>query len=405
MTKVLQIQYGCSSTSPAIRLNQAFIETGIESKILVLYPERNEDQHVLVMGKKGRLHSRINNWVESYLTKNMLTNYGKFSYPVLGSDVSEMKEVREADVIYVHWILNGFLNIQSLEKLAQLQKPIIFVMHDMWAITGGCHHSFDCNKYTSQCQNCKFFNKNKVKDLSYKGFNKKQLFYSKYQNLYFVSPSKWLFDCAQKSVLLSSKPLFHIPNIIGKTLFKPFSRKVARQILNLDSKKYIIAFGAMAITSPYKGWEYLKLALNTLYKAGNREIEVVVFGSGPNSKISESIPFKTKFLGFVDNEYTMSIIYNAANVFVAPSLADNLPYTILESLSCGTCVTAFNVGGIPELITHKKNGYLAEYKNSEDLANGIAYCLKEKITGYRLMEYDPVTILNEHQELIKSVLD
>lgn len=405
MTKVLQLQYGCSSSSPANRLHRAFMQSGIESRILVLHPDNILPQGVLAMGWKERLYSRINNLVESYLTKKMISNYGKFSYPVLGSNVSERQEVRQADVIYVHWILNGFLSIQSLKKLAQLGKPVIFMMHDMWTITGGCHHSFECEKYILQCQNCQFFDNNKFKDLSYRGFNMKQHFYSKYQNLYFVSPSKWLYDCAQKSALLGHKPIFHIPNIIDRSLFKPFSKKVARQILNLDSKKQIIAFGAISINSPYKGWEYLKGALNLLYESGNREIQIVVFGSGPNSEIIESIPFETRFMGFVDNEYATSIIYNAADVFVAPSLADNLPYTILESLSCGTSVTAFNIGGIPELIEHKSNGYLAEYRNSEDLARGIAFCLEESITGYRLMEFDPVTVMNKHRELIKSVLN
>ncbi|SKB62070.1 Glycosyltransferase involved in cell wall bisynthesis [Salegentibacter holothuriorum] len=405
MTKVLQLQYGFSSASPANRLHQAFLEAKIESGILVLYPDKNENEDISVMGKKARLLSRINNTVEAYLTKDMLSKYGKFSYPVIGSDISKKQEVIQADVIYVHWILNGFLSIQSLEKLARLRKPLIFVMHDMWTITGGCHHSFDCNKYTIQCENCQVFDNKKIKDLSYKGFNRKLLFYSKYQNLYFVSPSKWLFDCSQKSALLGSKPLFHIPNIIDKSLFKPFSRNVARQILNIDSNKHIIAFGAMAINSPYKGWEYLKTALNILYELENKEIQIVVFGSSPNPEILDSIPFETRFMGFVDNEYATSIIYNAANVFVAPSLADNLPYTILESLSCGTPVVAFKVGGIPELIDHKKNGYLAEYKNAEDLARGIAFCLKESISGHRLMEFNPVTVMNKHRELIKSVLN
>jgi len=405
MIKILHLQYGLMAASPANRLHRAFNEAGLESGILALYSDKNESQGISVMGKKGRVISKINNTIQSYLTRNILTKYGGFSYPVLGSDVSERKEVLQADVIYVHWILNGFLSIQSLDKLARLKKPIILVMHDMWTITGGCHHSFDCDKYTIQCQNCQFFEPNKIKDLSYKGFNKKQHFFSKYQNFYFVSPSKWLYDCAQKSALLGSKPVFHIPNVIDTSLFKPFSRKVARQILNLDSKKDIIAFGAMAINSPYKGWEYLKTALNILYESGNREIQIVVFGSGPNSEISESIPFETRFIGFVDNEYAISVIYNAANVFVAPSLADNLPYTILESLSCGTAVTAFKVGGIPELIAHKNNGYLAEYKNSEDLAAGIAYCLEEKITGYKLKEFDQLTVIDKHLELIKSVLD
>ena len=404
MVKILHLQYGCSAASPANRLHKAFLEKGIASQILALHLDRNHNIGIHIMDKGARLISKADGYVQSYLKKNLISEFGGFSYPVIGSNISSRDEVQEADVIYVHWVLNGFLSIKNMEQIASLGKPLIFVMHDMWTITGGCHHSFECNKYLDICKNCQFFEGSKIKDLAYKGFKKKQNFFSAYSNLYFVSPSDWLYNCAVKSVLLNDKSIFHIANVLDSKLFKPIDKKVAKNILNLDVSKKVIVFGAMEINSPYKGWKYLKSALDILFKSGGIDFQILVFGTGPNSEISEAIPYETKFVGYIDSEYTMSVIYNAADVFVAPSLADNLPYTILESLFCGTPVVAFNVGGIPELIDHTLNGYLANYKNSGDLAEGIKFCIDHKIKGYRLNQYEENLIIDQHLNLINKVM-
>ena len=121
-----------------------------------------------------------------------------FPYPVLGSNVSIMKEIREADYIYIHWVLGGFLTLKNIEQLAKLGKPLIFFMHDMWTFTGGCHYSFVPVKNTPQfCFNCQILPKNKNNDLSSKEFQKKLKLYSKYDNLFFISPSKWLYNCSK----------------------------------------------------------------------------------------------------------------------------------------------------------------------------------------------------------------
>ena len=314
--------------------------------------------------------------------------------------------MKQADVIYVHWFLLGFLSLRNIEQLARLKKPLVFVMHDMWTITGGCHHSFDCEKFTVECRNCQFFPKDKGKDLSTIEFNRKQKLFSKYDNLYFISPSKWLYNCAQRSAITKSKPLFHIPNFLDHTMFKPFNKNQAKEILSIENGDKVIAFGAISIDSPYKGWNHLKKALELLYQDKTfKNITVLIFGSGYNKKMAESIPFKTKFVGFLNNDYAISLMYNAADVFVAPSLADNLPYTILEAESCGTPTVAFNIGGIPELIDHRKNGYLAIYKDSHDLAEGIKYCIERNIKGYALPQYEGDIIIEKHIDLIGYILN
>lgn len=404
--KIVQLQYYTTEATAGTRLHRAFSDGGMNSNILSLYSEIKGGKGFFELGRNAKWRSIANNKIESYLTRNLNKKLGIFSFPVFGTDISKLELIKQADVIYIHWFLLGFLSLKNIEQLAKLKKPLVFVMHDMWTITGGCHHSFDCEKYMLQCLNCQFFPKDKDKDLSTIEFNRKQKLFSKYDNLYFISPSKWLYDCAKRSAITKNKPLFHIPNFLDTKMFKPFNKNVAKEILNIENGDKVIAFGAISIDSPYKGWKHLQKALKILNQDKNfKNITILIFGSGYNKEMAESISFKTKFVGFLNNDYAITLMYNAADVFVAPSLADNLPYTILEAESCGTPVVAFNIGGIPELIDHKKNGYLAAYKDSHDLAEGIKYCINLDIKGYALPQYDGITIVKKHTDLIDQIMN
>lgn len=402
--KVVQLQYILRSSGDfAIRLHKAFIEEGIDSKVIGLFSHTEETARIKSMTPSKRLKSRIDNHLQAYLSRGVNKDMGLFSYPILGNNVAQLPEIQAADVIYVHWVLNGFMNFNSLHQLARLNKPIIFIMHDMWNMTGGCHHSFDCEKYKSGCQQCPMLPKKSFKDMAATVFKKKRKFYKKYDHLYFVSPSSWLYDCARSSELLRSKPVLHIPNILERSIFKPFDKTTARQILNIPSEDITIAFGAVSLTSPYKGWSYLKQALRALPDYINpNEVTVLIFGGQQNDAIADAIPFKTHFLGRLHDEYTVATVYNAADVFIAPSLADNLPYTVFEALSCGTPVVAFDIGGIPDMIKHKKNGYLATYKDADDIAKGVHYCLDKKIEGFVPAELDSDKSIARHIELIEK---
>ena len=405
MTKVIQIQIFTHYTGrAALRLHRAFLNSGIDSRILSLKPALNDDEKVIQKGRKSRLVAILDNQLQYYCNRNNIKEFGSFSYPVFGSNVSLMPEVQDADYIYIHWVLGGFLNLTNIEQIMKLGKPVIFFMHDMWSITGGCHYSFDCEKYTSSCFNCQILPTNKRNDLSSKGFEKKLKLYSKYRNLYFVSPSKWLYGCAKQSLLTKNKPNFHIPNTIDNDFFKPIDKHIAKDILDIGRSEIVIAFGAISIDNPYKGLSYLLKSLKFLFQDDQyKNILVLMFGSGYKKEIDDEIPFRTKFVGHLSDESSTVIMYNAADVFIAPSLADNLPTTILESLSCGTPVVGFDIGGIPDMIRHKENGYLAKYRDALDLSEGIKFCLKNNIKGYNLPDFEPQTILNRHLELFQYI--
>ena len=404
--KIVHIQKAVLSTGRApLRLHNAFEEENIESSILSMDFDVNLTDRVTEAGRKPRVISRVHGFLHSFITRKVKKKFGLFSFPILGSDISDNKLIQEADIIYIHWVQGGFLNLSGYRRIAKLGKPVVVFMHDMWTITGGCHHSFTCDKFKTKCFDCQMFPEKNLIDWPAIEFKRKLKLFKDFENLYFVSPSKWLFNCAKESFLTREKPVFRIPNVIDNMLFKPLNKTVTRQILNLETDSTIIAFGAESILSPYKGWTELQKGLEILAKNQYlRNIIILIFGSGYNKQIADSIPFKTRFLGFLKDEFSTSIVYNASDVFVTPSLADNLPTTILESLSCGTPVVGFEVGGIPDMIVHKKNGYLAKYRDAEDLANGIRFCLENNIKGHLLPEFERSLLIRQHMELMNTMI-
>lgn len=404
MINSVHLQHSSKSAgSAALRLNRAFLEAGMNSYIVSLQSDVNDTDRVIYAGKTSKYIASLNDRITSFLSRRNNKEYGLFTYSLLGSDVSKIEEIRKSDVIYLHWVQGGFLSLSSIRKILELNKPVVFFMHDMWSITGGCHYSFHCDKYKTRCGNCQVFSNQIDNDLSTKQFDKKQKLYSQFDNLYFVAPSLWMMKCAKDSSLARQKSVLHIPNIINEEIFKPLDKSFARKMFSLSDKGPVIAFGAMSLNSPYKGWAFMKEALKVLkYNFNCNDITLLIFGSGFNSTIASDIPYNTRFLGYLRDEYSSALVYNAADVFVTPSLADNLPTTILESLSCSTPVVGFNVGGIPDMIRHKENGYIADYKDAKDLANGIRFCIETKISGWLPDSFLKNRILEKHMDLLKT---
>ena len=208
-------------------------------------------------------------------------------------------------------------------------------------------------------------------------------------HLTIVTPSRWLAECAKRSSLLSDLRIEVIPNGLDTDTFKPMNKLTARNILNLPKNKKIILFGAVGpITNELKGYQYLKDAINKLVnmKVFNKDkVCLVIFGASYFKDI-EKFPFEAKFLGRLHDDFSLALSYSAADVFIIPSLQDNFPNTVIESLSCGTPVVGFNIGGIPEMIEHRVNGYLSEYKNSKSLAEGIKWILEDENRALKLRE-------------------
>jgi glycosyltransferase involved in cell wall biosynthesis len=290
----------------------------------------------------------------------------------------------EPDIVNLHWINAGYVQI---ETLAKLNKPVVWTLHDMWAFTGGCHYSGDCDRYTASCGACLQLKSSKNWDLSRWVWQRKAKAW-KYLNLTIVSPSSWLAKCARSSSLFKDLRVEIIPYGLDTENYRPIEPQVARELLRLPQDKQLVLFGALGATSDQrKGFHLLQPALQELSQTGWQDkLELVVFGAS-RPKNPPELGFKIHYLGTLSDDLSLSLVYSSVDVFVLPSLEDNLPNTVMEAISCGTPCVAFKIGGMPDMIEHQQNGYLAQPYQIEDLSRGIAWVLENDERKQKLSHY------------------
>ena len=249
-------------------------------------------------------------------------------------------------------------------------------MHDMWPFTGICHHAGECNHFEKYCGFCPYLHLPMRKDLSYSTFLLKQAAYS-LGNIHFVACSNWLKELALKSKLTNGHKVTAIANPIDTEVYSPKDKVAVRNRMNLPLHKKIILFAAAKVSDKRKGIDYLIEASKIIAQQNNNNCLFLIAG-GNREEIVEQLALPAISVGYVTSD-KMSNLYNAADLFVTPSLQENLPNTIMESMACGTPCVGFNIGGIPEMIDHKQNGYVASYKDAQDLAKGLMWVLHETI--------------------------
>lgn len=360
----------------AYRLNEALQNEGVASKMLV-YNKITLNPTVECFssfcGVWGKLFYKLFIPLRTLIKGKMLHNIVTFSISKYwGCRIHNLPLVQEADIIYIHWINGGFLTVKEIERILRLGKPTFIFLHDMWLLTGGCHCSFSCQRYCSSCNNCPTINRTAVKWISKYVFkNKKRL--GNYSNLHLISPSHWMDDCVRKSALFHHVDRIIIPNLLNVVRFSPIDKIVTRKLLGLPLNCRLILFAADSGTQkPYKGWSLLKKAIARMPKSN---AAIVVLGNYLTPDEASSFPFVSYSMGKIFDEYSLTLFYNAVDVYVTASLAESFGQTIIESQACGTIPVGFDLGGIPDIIEHKKTGYLAKNKDVEDLKDGILWAL------------------------------
>jgi glycosyltransferase involved in cell wall biosynthesis len=335
-----------------------------------------------------------------------------FSTANAGMSVKNKELVKQADIIHLHWTNSGFLSIADLKELVDTGKPIVWTLHDMWTFTGGCHYSGTCDNFMRECGNCPFLRDAGDNDISHSGWLRKAALYKGAPNITFVTCSQWLAGVAKKSSLIKDFRIEAIPNPIDIEVYSPKDKLAARQKRGISPDAKIILFGAANINDRRKGITYLVDALSILknnYPEGEK-IEIVIFGKNKYFDVSQ-LPFKVHELSLITSQNELAVIYSMADVFVTPSLEDNLPNTIMEALACGTPVVAFDTGGIPEMVDHQQNGYLAKFKDAADMAKGLHVTLNgdtQLAVNARQKVLDNYTngkVANQYIKLYKSILN
>lgn len=362
------------------RLMDALNNNGVKAKMLVM---NKETDNITVVGLHGRWRQRLHFLWERWRIFCSLhfhrTHLFEIDIANAGTDITRLPEFREADVIHLAWINQGMLSLKGIRKIVKSGKPVVWTMHDLWPATGICHVTLGCQAYKGVCHSCQYLpGGGAANDLSTKIFNKKKKLYYN-SGIHFVSCSKWLGDQARRSTLLTGLQVSTIPNPIDTHVFCPKDKKQARLHVTLPVDKRVILFVSQRVTMERKGIAYLIDAVGKLADRfpAMREDTVIAILGGHADEVAAQLPLPAIPLGYVSNERQIVDIYNSADVFVNPSLDENLPNTIMEAMACGVPSVGFKVGGIPEMIDHQRNGYVARYKDADDLAEGIHWALDE----------------------------
>lgn len=379
---ILQLtQYeGGGAGRAALRLHLGLINASLNSSTLVMGKDSDFDS-VITPAKQIRLYKLLQSELSDALLKQFFGRTTPFCVNATPSLILKQIESLNPDIINLHWIGREFL---AIEELRHLQTPLVWTLHDMWGFTGGCHYSGECDRYTHSCGACPQLRNPKESDLTRWVLQRKAKAW-KNLNLTIVSPSTWLAECARASSLFKNLRIEVIPNGLDTKKYKPIHQQVARELLNLPQDKQLVLFGAFnASKDKRKGFQLLLPALQSLRETSWGEcLELVVFGSSQPSKPID-LGFRTHYLGRIYDDLSLALIYSAADVFVVPSTEDNLPNTVMESISCGTPSVAFKIGGLPDLIDHQQNGYLAKPFEIEDLARGIVWVLEDKERWHKM---------------------
>lgn len=356
------------------RLMEALADDGVEVRMLVRDKSTSDSRIATVKAPWQKAVERL--LLLPFMGFSWKRSWG-IDTNILGADITATEAFQWADVVHLHWVNQGMISMRELEKIVRSGKKVVWTMHDAWCSTGGCHLTLDCEHYKTGCRDCSLVSKPFGNALIHRSWQQKSHLYE-HAHIHFTSCSNWLRSNAKASLLMKDQKICVIPNPIDGRIFHKTDKTAARQQLNLPADRRLILFVAQYISNPYKGVRYLVDAINMLSQGkdcGN--LGVMIMGSRGESiaQLIKDVPVYD--LGYQTSPHDIARIYNAADVFVLPSLSENLPNTIMEAMACGVPSVGFNIGGIPEMIDHMENGYVAEARNVNLLAEGITYCLNE----------------------------
>lgn len=290
-----------------------------------------------------------------------------------GADITALPQFRAADVVHLHWVNQGMLSLKGIAKILRSGKRVVWTMHDMWPCTGICHQARVCEGWRTGCGSCPLlYGGGYPGDISARTYRRKAATYA-VAPIRFVACSDWLAGIARQAPLLKGHTVESVPNPINTGFYSPADRMEARRELGLPIDKKLLLFVAYRATDKNKGIDFLRDAVAVIarrYPELKETLGVLPVGREADT-LRDAFECSAYPHNYVTEERTMRALYRAADILVMPTLQDNLPNTVAEAMACGVPCVAFRVGGLPQMIDHRKNGFLARYMDAEDLAEGI----------------------------------
>lgn len=357
----------------AYRIHNMLIKNGISSSMWV---DLKKSKDKTVFGPDSKLKKFINSNKQHLrfpINKILKSNlFGMHSPSILSSKWLKKINTSDADIVHLHWIQGEML---SIKEISEIKKPVVWSFYDMWPFCGCEHYAY--NSRYSEGYNSENRSKNEFWffDINRWIWEKKVKYFKKPFQI--ISPSNWMTECIKKSFIMKSWPIETIPLPIDIFKWKQIEKNFSRKELNLPLNSKLIIFGAMGGTKDNrKGFKLFVSALKHLKKKTNlKNINIIIFGSSKKINFID-IDYKIHQFNEISDDTILQKLYSAADVMVAPSKMETLGQTAIESHACGTPVVAFNDTGLSDIIEHRKSGYLAEFLNQIDLANGINWVLE-----------------------------
>jgi glycosyltransferase involved in cell wall biosynthesis len=393
--KVLHINQSDIGGGAAIaghRLHQGLLAQGINSRQIVSAKQTNSDQ-VMQMPRPGKLEKNL-----ARITNRLGLNDLEIQS---ATRLAEQPFYAEADILNFHNLHGSYFNYLAIDNLTAT-KPAVYTLHDMWSFTGHCAYSYDCTKWQTGCGSCPYPEIYPAikQDTSAITWKLKNWVYGR-SNLVIVTPSNWLAEQARHS-MLNRFAVHHIPYGIDTNIYQPLDSAQCRAVLNISQGKHVLMFGAASLNDTRKGGDILHKALIDLPQSLKANIVLLTLGGGGES-IAESIGIPTISLGYVSSDHLKAIAYAAADLFIFPTRADNLPLVLQESMACGTPMVSFKIGGVPDLVRPGQTGYLAIPEDIDDFRAGIIQLLEDRALRQQMGQHCREIAITEYSLELQTI--
>jgi glycosyltransferase involved in cell wall biosynthesis len=361
----------------AARIHEGLLARGVVSRFCVANPvvglKNAFTPAITILGRAAR---RGQHALDRWMLRHAAAGYDYvLSTGAYGLDIGKIVRAERPDIVQLHWI-GG--NTFRLSSMANVDIPIVWRLSDQWPFCGVQHLEPDPDTYIYAPRAVSWFDRSR--GVSEYVRHAKQASYAKVASLTLACPSRWLVSETKRSALLGQRPIELIPTSCDTDAFSIKDRNACRTALGLSPDKHIVLVGATSMATRWKGPDLFVEAIQRLSARSDdpRPLQVISFGKVAFDAGLLSRPVEVTHLGQIKDRRLMSILYGAADVFAAPSRMENLSNAVLEALACGTPVVAFAIGGMPDMIDHQVNGFLAAPFETSEFANGLRFTLQQR---------------------------
>jgi len=360
------------SATASRRIHEGLRQIGVDSQMLV--QEKSADDPT-IHGPESTV-GRAWSLARPHVDMLPLRLYGRtdgFAVNWLPERMNRRIDRLDPDVVHLNWVWRGALSVRSI---GQIDRPVVWRLPDMAALTGGCHYADGCDRFENRCGSCPKLDSTRDADLSRLTWHRKRRAWESL-DLTVVAPSEWLAEQARRSSLLGDRRVEVIPNGLDVETYRPRDPALGRELFDLPEDKRLVLFGAVdPMGDGRKGADLLQKALGSLSEDPPEDVELVVFGASRPADPPD-FGFPTHYAGFLHDDQSLALLYSAADAMVVSSRYEGFGQTVFEALACGTPVVAFDATGPKDQVEHRETGWLAEPYDPEDLARGIEWALED----------------------------